>query len=253
MAKQMRVDRPVVDIRRGPNFKSELLSQALYSQGVTVLKAHSGYVRVKCADGYVGWARIDHLSARKREVPGHMVDVPSAALLDGSTGKFVGRLSFGTYINIVEKREAFGRISFLDRDAWISKGCVRTIPKKRLGWKAISTYLENLIGTPYVWGGRSGFGLDCSGLVQLVFNSCGFSLKRDSVDQRKSGRTVSLRNIRPGDLTFSPGHVAVYFGKGKILHASARAGGVYLENLFPELPDSRSDIYDKIELVKRVI
>jgi len=182
-----------------------------------------------------------------------LVDVPVASLLDGSTGKFVGKLSFGTRISILEKTESFGRINFRGRDAWISLGCVGRRPRSKQTWRKIKSYLENLIGTPYLWGGRSGFGLDCSGIVQLVFNSCGHSLPRDSSDQRKSGRRVSVRNLKPGDLVFSPGHVSVYYGSGQIIHSSEKAGGVFVENLMPGLSNCRSDIFEKIELVKRLL
>jgi hypothetical protein len=220
---------------------------------VSISGKKSGFARIKSSDGYVGWSRADHLVPDTKRGYTHFVDVPIAALIDDRTDSIAGKLSFGTRIRLVDETESFGCIEFRGRTAWISLGCIRKLPRRKAAWHTVRTYLENLVGTPYLWGGRSGFGIDCSGLVQLVYNTCGYDLPRDSVDQKRRGRRVALRNLKPGDLIFSPGHVCVWFGKGKIIHASARAGGVYIENLLPDLDGSRSDIFDKIEIVKRVV
>jgi hypothetical protein len=253
MGKTLKVNIPVLDVWSKASSRSERTSQLIYDERVIPLSERRQFVHVRCEHGYKGWVRRDHLAERNGEKPKWFVDVPVASLLDGKTGRFVGKLSFGTRILITEETESFGRIEFAGNEAWISRGCVSKIKRTKQGWRGIKAFFENLIGTPYLWGGRSGFGLDCSGLVQLVFNSCGYRLRRDSVDQRKSGRRVSMKNLKPGDLIFSPGHVAVYYGSGKIIHASMKAGGVFIENLLPEMPNNRSDIYEEIELIKRVI
>lgn len=249
----LKVNVPVIDVWSKPRSGSDRTSQLIYNERVFPLSERSQFMRVRCEDGYTGWVRKDHIVDADSKALKWFVDVPVASLLDGKTGKFIGKLSFGTGISIMEKTESFGRIEFTGKEAWISLGCAGKVPRTKQGWRKIKEFIENLVGTPYLWGGRSGFGLDCSGLVQLVFNSCGYRLQRDSVDQRKSGRRVSMKNVKAGDLIFSPGHVAVYYGSGKIIHSSMKAGGVFTENLLPDLPDNRSDIYDKIELVKRVI
>jgi hypothetical protein len=253
MMKMHKINKSVVDVRRKPDSRSERLNQLLFNEIVTSIGKKGGYYCIRGADKYSGWVRSDHLSPGSATSHSYLVDVPVAALIDEATGRFVGKLSFGTEITLLERSESFARTDFSGKPAWISLGCIRRRTKRKPAWRTVQPYLENLIGTPYLWGGRSGFGFDCSGLVQLVYNSCGHNLPRDSVDQRRRGRKISMTHLKPGDLIFSPGHVCIYYGSGQIIHSSVRAGGLYIENLLPDLPDSRTDIYEKIQLVKRVI
>jgi hypothetical protein len=248
----MIVDKPVVDMRRTSRPSSERTSQLLFNQTVRAVEERSGYVLVVSDDGYKGWVKSAHLTHAEPISASHFVSVPIAAVFDES-GRFCDKLSFGTKLAVNRASEDFGRIEFGSACRYISYGCVTRVPSAPRKWPTIRRSLEMLIGTPYLWGGRSGFGMDCSGMVQLVFNSLGYSQYRDSNDQRKKGRTVSIESVRPGDLIFSPGHVCVYYGRGKIIHASARAGGLYIENLMPTMPDARGDIYETIELVKRLV
>ncbi len=250
---QLRIDKPVVDVYGSPNPRGGRVNQLLFNEVVAHLGTRGDFIRIRGSDGYEGWIRMDQSATNLPARLTHLVDVPTAALLDERTGRIVGRLSFGTRILILEKDASFGLIGFGGKSALISMGCVRTVIARRLSWQTLRTYLDNLVGTPYFWGGRSGFGVDCSGLVQLIYNSCGYDLPRDSSDQRKRGRRVSVKSLKQGDLIFSPGHVCVYYGAGRIIHSSARAGGVYLENLLSDTSDSRTDIRSKVEMVKRVI
>jgi hypothetical protein len=251
--KQFSAYRPVVDVLQSPDSRAERINQLLLNQIVTCLDVDKDFGRIRSRDGYVGWARMDHLTGAVWTRPSHFVDVPVATLLDDNTGRFVGKLSFGTRILLLERNGSFARMSFSGKRAWISLGCIRKIFRKSCGWRTVRAYLGNLVGTPYLWGGRSGFGLDCSGLVQLVYGACGYDLPRDSLDQKRRGRKVSMAKLEPGDLIFSPGHVCVYCGSGRIIHSSQRVGGVYIENLLPDMPDSRTDIFDEIEVAKRVM
>ena len=88
------------------------------------------------------------------------------------------------------------------------------------------------IGNPYVYGGTSlTNGADCSGFVQSVYKHFGISLPRTSGEQGKSGRAVDgLDNARPGDLIWYSGHIGIYIGDGKIVHASNPKNGIITSN-----------------------
>ncbi|MBR5566444.1 MAG: C40 family peptidase [Roseburia sp.] len=102
---------------------------------------------------------------------------------------------------------------------------------KDLG-QQIADYAMKFIGNPYVYGGTSlTKGADCSGFVQSVYKHFGISLPRHSGDQGKSGRAVDgLSNAKPGDLVWYSGHIGIYIGNGKIVHASNPKNGIITSN-----------------------
>jgi cell wall-associated NlpC family hydrolase len=99
-------------------------------------------------------------------------------------------------------------------------------------------FAKSLLGTPYVWGGTSSKGVDCSGLVQLAYAKMGIHLPRTTYDQIKVGQKVGWNNLKPGDLVFSdfegtgkPTHVVMYIGNGKVIAAPHTGTNVQIESL----------------------
>ena len=92
---------------------------------------------------------------------------------------------------------------------------------------SVVDYATQFVGNPYVWGGTSlTNGADCSGFVQSVYSKFGVSLPRTSYEQQNAGREVSYSDAQPGDLICYGGHVAIYMGNGKIVHASNSRDGI---------------------------
>ena len=110
--------------------------------------------------------------------------------------------------------------------------------------KEIANYACGFVGNPYVAGGTSlTKGADCSGFTQSVYKAFGYSLPRNSTSQRSVGKEVSYASAEPGDIICYPGHVAIYIGNGKIVHASSAKTGIKISNA----------LYRDILCVRRVV
>lgn len=112
---------------------------------------------------------------------------------------------------------------------------------------------KRFLDTPFLWGGMTPFGFDCSGIVQMIYKRFGIILPRDSKDQSKVGEKVQFEKVKPGDLIYSPGHVVIAMAKNKIIHASLGEGGVAINSLKPGEPNFRKDLYDSLLIARRVI
>lgn len=107
-------------------------------------------------------------------------------------------------------------------------------------------------GTHYRWGGKSPMGIDCSGLCSMAYMLCGILIYRDAnIIEGFHIHEISLDDIKPGDLLFFPGHVAMYIGNGRYCHSTAKSGndGFTLNSLDPSAPDYREDLHKKITQV----
>lgn len=117
----------------------------------------------------------------------------------------------------------------LDPAGFVPLSCLSPTPPRSPDLvSAAALYL----GAPYLWGGRSFLGLDCSGLVQQAFRDLGIAVPRDTEMQRDTiGTPVTADDLRPGDLIYIPGHVMIYAGSGEIIHASGTGMAVRRDKL----------------------
>jgi|WetSurMetagenome_2_1015567.scaffolds.fasta_scaffold128847_2 gamma-D-glutamyl-L-lysine dipeptidyl-peptidase len=246
---------PVTDLRAAADSKSERFSQALFGTPVEIRELGKDFAKVALADGYIGWVRISHIdqvafglwrsykAAPKHKVKTEMVQV-EGTFKDGLKSI---RLYFGTELVITSKK---GKTTFE-----LPLGSCGTIAKSHLvmpgekgsrgvsGARLIGT-AKRFLGVPYLWGGITPAGYDCSGLVQMVYGFYGIRLPRNSVDQRGCGFEIARADLKAGDLIFFPGHVAISCGGDEIIHASASRGMVAVESLSPDGPHYRKDLDD---------
>lgn len=99
---------------------------------------------------------------------------------------------------------------------------------------------EKFLGAPYLWGGRSFFGIDCSGFAQTIMRRFGISLPRDTKDQINCGEDVKREDIKSGDLLFFPRHVTIAVSDTQMIHSSLSNGGVAYNSFDPQ-----SRVYSK--------
>lgn len=118
--------------------------------------------------------------------------------------------------------------------------------------RALAEAARLYVGTHYRWGGKSPMGIDCSGLVSMAYMLCGILIYRDAkIVEGFPIREIAMADMKPGDLMYFPGHVAMYLGDGRYIHSTGRSGddGVTFNSLDPAAPDYRADLPGQITAV----
>tara|TARA_Y100000588_G_C14061202_1_gene841495 strand:- start:219 stop:1004 length:786 start_codon:yes stop_codon:yes gene_type:complete len=236
MSKTRVISTAVAPIHREPRFSSEMVTQALLWEAVIILDEDNSWYHVQLDDSYTGWIYTFYLSDNSHSFDSWVTLTnrftsfyPKESPIDESLF-----LSFGTKLPIIEVQQ--------------EKKCIAVeLPNKRLGEVSIQKLpledkreelirlAQSLLGTPYVWGGKSAFGFDCSGFVQSVFHSGGIFIARDTSQQIKTSwlNEVPFNDTNPGDLIYFAengkiNHVGMSLGEGKIIHCS---GEVKIESM----------------------
>jgi hypothetical protein len=255
---------PITDLWAEADSQSERRSQALFGTPVVIEELQKTFSRVALTDKYTGWCRtqhIDHVAfalwEKYRAQPKYKVKAETVVIKSSPVLMlYPFRLFFGTELIVVESN---GKHFFE-----LPRGSVRApIDMRRLAepghhrntrvtGRKIVKLAARFLGVPYLWGGISPMGFDCSGLVQAVFGFYGIRLPRDSKDQRGEGFAVDRDNLRPGDLLFFPGHVAISRGGREFIHATASRGMVAIDSFDPSLPNYREDLDHEFEFARRI-
>jgi cell wall-associated NlpC family hydrolase len=236
MGRPARVAVAVADIHREPRPDSGLNTQAIYGDDVCVFDVAEGWAWIQNElDGYVGYAAADALTERAAE-PTHIVCVPRTFLYPGPDLKQprTSELSIGSRVTITGTAETRGTEYALlaSGEAVIAKHLAQ-VGKVAADFVAVA---ETLIHTPYLWAGVSGFGIDCSGLVQLSMRMAGRSVLRDS-DMQAATVGVGVdpgadcTALARGDLAFWDGHVGIMADADTLIHASGHTMTVAREPL----------------------
>lgn len=223
----------VAPLRRRPFGDAPLDTEALFGERLTVYADDGeGWAFVQLArDGYVGYVPADALRP-PAATPTHKVAAPRTFLFPGPDIKLPprGALCFGSEVAVREEKGAFAAT----RDGFIFTRHLAPLTARETDFVEVAT---RFLGVPYLWGGRSALGLDCSGLVQTALSACGIQAPRDSDMQEKAlGRALPLDTpLQRGDLLFWPGHVAIVETPDLLLHANAFHMMVAREPLAPAL------------------
>lgn len=227
-----RVAVPVIGLRPQPDLARGIDTELLFGEDVTVFERADGWCWVKAAsDGYVGYLPEEALSEIQAE-PTHIVTVQRTFVYPEPELRkpYKGILSMGSRVRIVSEAEARGNhyVVLEDGTAIFSKH-VQPI-SAGIGGDYIDI-AARFIETPYLWGGRSGLGIDCSGLIQLAMQMTGRTAPRDTDMQAAGlGEVIDRSELRHGDLVFWKGHVAIMEDPQTILHANGHTMTVAREN-----------------------
>lgn len=192
---------------------------------------------VKAAEGYSGkifrhWTRLRTGKSKKAKV--------------------LKTLKVGTAVTVYGTSGSWRKVSVAGKTGYVPKQYVYVGTKapsltgstyeKR---QTVAEFAQRFVGNPYVWGGTDlNRGADCSGFIGSIYRSFGYKLPRSSSELRSAGRKVSYSQKQPGDIICYNGHVAMYIGNGKIVHASSRKTGIKI---------SQRANYRSIVCVRRIV
>jgi cell wall-associated NlpC family hydrolase len=218
---------PTTPLRRAASHDARLDTEVLLGERVIVYEiTDEGWAWGQLErDGYVGW-----LSASALGTPGpaptHKVCVPRTLCFPAADIKLppIAALPMGATLSVARQDERFA----VTASGWhVPEVHLAPIKAQQRDFVAVA---EQFLGAPYLWGGKTSLGIDCSGLVQVALQAAGHACPRDSDMQELSlGKLVSPAEMRRGDLVFWKGHVAIARDGESLVHANAHAMMVAIE------------------------
>jgi cell wall-associated NlpC family hydrolase len=224
-------------VRRLPAHDAPLDTFYCYGEPVLVFEAGPEYAWCQSQfDGYVGYVEARHVVLGPAAAPVHFVANMGAYRyaepdLRSPQLDFLPRHSAVAIAEtgLLTRGTKYAR---LDRGGFLPLGCLAPQPPRSADLVAAA---EHYLGCPYLWGGKSFLGIDCSGLVQNAFRDIGVTVLRDTDMQRETiGSTVAIAaidDLRRGDLIYIPGHVLIFAGDGAVIHADGASMMVRRDNL----------------------
>jgi len=237
----------VTDLRSEPDFRAERINQAVLGDEVKLLEGKNEWVLIQLYDGYKGWSQSRHLLEVSRLkkfthiVRGEVVNVYKKP---DKNSEILTKIVFNTKLIVHKFQANFACVELFTGQGWSDSNELIAIEERKVlsrnNIEEMIQVAKRFIGVPYVWGGKTPFGFDCSGFIQILFDFFLIKFPRDTKKQIKMGEEV--KDLLPGDLIFSPRHVGIYCGNNEFIHASLSNGGVAINTLS-----------DKFLAVRRVV
>lgn len=219
----------IIPVRKEPSEKAELVTQLLFGEHYEALETSGAgdWIRVRNSfDRYEGWISGNQHHSVSRDYFLYNEKAEFKITTDLTTSILYNKrrqvIVMGSIIPISSAE------LFRMEERFAFNGEAKNLGQRR-DYEFLKATALRYAGAPYLWGGKSPFGIDCSGFVQMVFKICGYRLDRDSQQQAKQGKPVGgIENKKPGDLAFFKrssekiSHVGIVLEGGKVIHASGQ-------------------------------
>lgn len=248
-----------IPLRSSSSHQSEMVSQVLFGELFTVLESENGWDKIQlCTDGYVGWIQniqwnqVSQDIAKKFRI--NKTNLGSVVFQKNKIS-----IPLGGYVWKNDLKDDFlSKFNFSKKIKTIEPNCFTTK-------KGIVKTAKDFLGAPYLWGGKTSMGIDCSGLTQITFLTNGYQLPRDAYQQAELGYEISLSESQKGDLAFFANetgriiHVGIICSnkkeKIKIIHASGQVRIDELDStgIIRETTDNEKKYSHQLAYIKRII
>ncbi|MEZ4853733.1 NlpC/P60 family protein [Flavobacterium sp.] len=245
----------IVPVRLEPSDKSEQVTQLLFGESFAIIEQIEKWVKIKISfDDYVGW--IDKKQFQELSEEQFLILKNSPEILNTNLIEYVSNTE-----NELIAIPLGSSISFLDQEAINRKNFIFE-GAKTCGVKAKTEIAKTAfmyLNTPYLWGGKSPFGIDCSGFTQMVYKLNGYTLFRDASQQATQGEALSfIEESEAGDLAFFDNengvitHVGIVLNENYIIHASGKVRIDRLDHLGIYNAETNKHTH-KLRVIKRIM
>lgn len=251
----------VVPLRENPSHKAQMVSQLLFGELYSIIQTENNWLKIKITtDGYEGWIdknqhqKTDETEAKMLHITLPNLTCKAFTQVYNPTKTIEFYLPFGSNLHFLnQKILSFNGISYpLKSDNYI-------LPNKAFFFENIENYARLFLNVPYLWGGKTHFGIDCSGVTQQVFKVSGIQLYRDAWQQAQQGENVDfLDTANLGDLAFFDNeegkitHVGMLLSKNQIIHASGRVKIDKIDN-YGIFSEEKNEYSHKLKVLKRYV